>query len=122
MLAVLKYFFLFLGIVFFFILVCGGYLLYSGNFSTSALFSVPTFASPQNSTGKDMASDANPYLSASQETVLRGVGIDPSALPTTLTDVQKTCLLQTVGEGRAREIIGGATPTIAEIYNAKSCF
>ena len=72
-------------------------------------------------TGDAPATDENPYLSETQEEMVKAVGIDPRALPTTLTDTQKACLLTAIGEARAREIIGGASPTMAELFSAKGC-
>jgi len=66
--------------------------------------------------------DSNPYLSASQEAALEKVGVNPATLPTSVTDTQKTCLINAVGEVRANEIKAGAMPTVTEILKAKACF
>lgn len=117
MVQLLKYFFLALGVVFFAILLFAAYFSYTSGISPRAIFSNPAALI----TDTPASGDAHPYLSASQEASLRAVGVNPASLPTSLTDAQKACLLTAVGEARAKEIIGGSSPTMTELFKAKSC-
>lgn len=113
----LKFFFLTLGAIFLAILVFAAYFAYTSGIDPRALFTFPASGTEEGTA----STDSHPYLSASQEASLRAVGINPEALPTTLTDTQKTCLLAVVGEDRAAEIMAGAAPTAIELFKANSC-
>ncbi len=125
-----KFLFITLGVIFFGILVYGAYFAYSNDINPVTLFSAASMpASPRaeengtqatDATGATGATGAQTNLSASQEAALRAVGIDPAVL-TSLSETQKTCIYAAVGQERAAEIIGGATPTVVEIFKAKGC-
>jgi hypothetical protein len=116
MMRALQIFFTVLGVIFFAIILFAAYFAYTSGIDPRVLFT----SSRQVMEG-GTSKDAHPYLSASQEASLRAVGINPAAVPTSLTDTQKACLLGIVGEARAAEIIGGATPTAAEFFKAQGC-
>ncbi len=124
MVRFIKGFFMILGAIFFVLLIVVGVSAYRSGWSPAALLSIPGVAVPQGAgaaTGAAPAADAHPYLSASQETTLRAVGINPATLPASLTDTQRTCLLAAVGEARAKEILAGSAPTVTELFKAKGC-
>lgn len=132
----ISWFFYVLGVVFFFILLSGTYLYVSDAYGIKTFVSVmtsPHSTTPSTENSQHVVSDektatvpqqkdANPYLSASQEAALENVGINPATLPTSVSDTQRTCLINAVGEARANEIKAGAMPTAVEIFKAKSCF
>ncbi len=125
-----SWFFYILGVIFFVLILAGVYVFVADPFG------IREFASLMTSTPKEtvqetavdgkvvkepVQADANPYLSDAQEAALENVGINPAALPTSVSDTQKTCLINAVGEARANEIKAGAMPTPMEIIKAKSC-
>lgn len=132
----ISWFFYTLGAIFFVILLSGTYLYLSDAYGIKTLVSVMTTSqsapvSPvhsqqavpeEKSAPVPKQQDANPYLSESQEAALENAGINPAALPTSVSDTQKTCLINAVGEARANEIKAGALPTPMEILKAKACF
>ncbi|MBU2566924.1 hypothetical protein KKG46_05210 [Patescibacteria group bacterium] len=77
----------------------------------SALINPPT-----ESTGYD-----HPLLTPQQEALLQSAGIDPATIPTTITPAQQQCAINALGEKRAMELVGGATPNINDITQAKHC-
>lgn len=123
--VVIKWIFLLLGVLFFLILSALAFGWYSNNLG--AILAVPSTmfstSAPVSPSAQNAPQDANPILNATQEAALRAVGVDPATIPTpsTITDEQKACLLNAVGEARAREIIAGAAPTFAELLSAKDC-
>ncbi len=129
--TLLSWFFYILGVIFFVLILAGGYFYVTDPFGLREILPLlmqqPASASePEESAAVNevpaKSEDKNPALSASQEAALENVGINPAALPTSVSDEQKTCLINAVGEARANEIKAGAMPTPMEILKAKSCF
>ncbi len=128
--TVISWFFYILGVIFFVLILAGGYFFVTDPFGLREI--VPLLMrQPQAETAEAGAketvvptktADKNPALSASQEAALENVGINPEAVPSSVTDAQKTCMINAVGEARANEIKAGAIPTMTEIIKAKSCF
>lgn len=126
-LTVLKYFFLTLGIIFFLLLLTLGYIWIADPFhirevlpeDTSVVDVVRTVASPAPI--EEDGVDKHPLLSETQEAQLEAAGIDPAALPTTITPEMQTCAIEKLGEERVRELMGGADPTAADLLRAGSC-
>lgn len=119
MLRFFNYFFSALGVIFFILLGIVGYLYFT---SATPLSISPAQIKAVIAPDADApVVDENPYLSEAQENMVKAVGVDPATLPTSLTDAQKACLLTAVGEARAREIIGGASPSMTELFKAKAC-
>lgn len=131
---VVAWFFYILGVIFFLMIIAGAYIYVADPFGFNALLSVPAMQAVENDTTQsDTAAtspgavqkeptDKHPILSDTQEKVLETVGIDPSTIPSSVTDSQKQCLINAVGEARANEIKAGALPTPMEIIKAQSCF
>ncbi len=65
--------------------------------------------------------DKNPLLSAEQEQALESIGVNVEALPQELTPAMQACLLEKLGEARAKEIISGAAPSPTDFFKAKDC-
>lgn len=128
--TLISWFFYILGVIFFILILGGVYFYVADPFGLRKM--VPLFMQqPQAETSEagekeeavpTKAADKNPALSASQEAALENVGINPAAVPSSVTDAQKTCMINAVGEARANEIKAGAMPTMTEIVKAKSCF
>ena len=75
--------------------------------------SVPSVSSDIN--------DNHPLLNDEQEKMLTNFGVNVSQLPTEITPTMKTCLIETLGPDRAKELAEGATPSALEIIKARSC-
>lgn len=60
-------------------------------------------------------------ITPEQEQALRAAGVDPSTVPSSITEAQGDCMIQAVGEERAEAIMGGAQPTFTEIVKASAC-
>lgn len=76
------------------------------------------------STGTSTNTDTTtnkPFLSDAQKKTLSGFGIDPASLPSSITSTQEACFKTKLGASRFAEISAGASPSIAEFLNAKSC-
>jgi hypothetical protein len=63
----------------------------------------------------------HPLLNDSQEQTLYDLGVDTGKLPTEISDSMKQCFIEKLGQGRADELVAGATPTNTEVYKAKDC-
>ncbi|MCI0479918.1 hypothetical protein L0Y59_05215 [Candidatus Uhrbacteria bacterium] len=63
----------------------------------------------------------HPMLSPEQEQTLQNLGVDPAVLPTSITPEQTQCAVEVLGQARASEILGGATPSVTEILFLKKC-
>ena len=132
--ALLSWFFYILGVIFFVLILAGTYFYVTDAYGVRTFVSLMTSSTtapqeviqettPQgNKVTEPVQKDANPYLSENQESALEKAGINPAALPTSVSDTQKTCMINAVGEARANEIKAGAMPTAVEIFKAKSCF
>ena len=125
----LKFFFCTLGVIFFLILCALAYVWFADPFGIRPV--VLEFISsdapiPQRLesalTKTTTALDANPALNPAQEAALRTVGIDPSALPTSVTPEMKECFIEKLGAERVNEIVAGETPTAIEIFQTKDCY
>jgi len=127
LLKILNVFFVFLGVIFF-ILILG--VIYFFVFDP---FNLKTFIPEDQSlfsTTKnlifqresvDTNIDRNPLLSSEQEVMLESVGVDTSKLPSEITPEMQKCFIEKLGQERANEIVGGSSPTAGEIISANSC-
>lgn len=61
------------------------------------------------------------WLTPAQRQVLRTLGIDESALPTTLTPELEACFVGKIGTDRVEAIKGGDTPSLIEGMKAMAC-
>lgn len=60
-------------------------------------------------------------LSSAQVEALVGLGIDPAAVPTSISAEQEACFVAALGEASVAEIKAGAVPSALEFLKAKSC-
>jgi hypothetical protein len=115
----LTYFFVTLGVIFFILMCAGAYLWFADPYGVrpliDALRGAETSITPS-------PTDKNPALSPVQEAALEQVGIDPAAVPTTITPAQEACATEILGAARTAEIKAGDAPTLTEIAQARQCF
>jgi hypothetical protein len=111
-------FFVTLGIIFFILLLAGGYF-----FMTRSPNLTPMLrgADTGEATTTSTYPDKNPILSPSQEKALETFGIDPATVPSSITPEQESCVTKILGKERVAEIRAGEVPTAAEYFKAKSC-
>src|SRR5680860_77880 len=119
-LKILNVFFVFLGVIFFLIIVALSYLWIADPFNIK-----PMFMRTEDSIGneyEDSANiDAHPLLNDSQELILKLAGINPASLPREITPELEACVVDKIGEARTREIVAGATPSVSEVIQAQTC-
>ena len=60
-------------------------------------------------------------LSDAQKEALRGFGIDPASVPSTVTSVQVACFEEHLGADRVAEIRAGGVPSAFELLKVKAC-
>jgi len=60
-------------------------------------------------------------LSEAQREALRGLGIDPATVPSTITPLQVACFEEQLGADRVSEIRAGGVPSAFELFKVKSC-
>lgn len=82
-----------------------------------------SFESDSNNPLSDAAvvPDTHPALSASQESALKNVGINPATLPSSISPDQEQCFIEAIGVTRVEEIKAGDAPTPTEIFKAREC-
>jgi len=108
-----------LGVIFFMLLLAGTYFLLVDPLNLKPLlFEEPT---KDGGTLGDAQMDKNPLLTEGQEQALETIGVDPAALPTSITPSMEVCFVEVLGEKRVGEIKGGDTPTPVEFFTARDC-
>lgn len=120
----LTYFFVILGVVFFVLLLALGYLWFADPFNIRPLIATLSTSTPvmTQQEGQTNETDKHPALSEDQEQALESIGIDPEALPTTITPEMEKCFTSTLGQARVAEIKEGSTPTPVEVLKTKECY
>jgi len=87
-------------------------------------FGIKAFVFPSSQSvevGGVTQSTSQGLLSPQQETALKNLGIDVSAIPSTIPLDVEECLVEKLGEKRANEIKAGAVPNALDILKGKSC-
>ena len=118
----LNVFFVFLGVIFFIIILVGGYLWLVDPFGLKSL--IPSGISPaaiiKTVTGNSEVEidniDKNPLLTEEQEAQLESLGIDPAELPTEITPEMEERFTQKLGEERTKEIVDGIKASIEGLH------
>jgi hypothetical protein len=128
----LTYFFVTLGVIFFFILIGLAYLWFADPFGIRPVidaFTKPqvetqteTTTLPKGASGVDTSLDKNPALTSEQEQALESIGIDPASIPSTISPEMEACFVAILGEARVEAIKDGATPTPIEAIKTKECY
>jgi len=114
---VLNAFFVFLGVVFFLILIAVGYIFVTDTFGIKSILTNNYSASPQDSA----QGDKNPLLSETQEQALEKIGVDTAKLPSKITPEMAVCFEEKLGKERTDEIVGGDSPTATDYIKAQDC-
>ncbi len=60
-------------------------------------------------------------LSEAQKSALTSLGIDPTAVPSSISAEQEACFTDALGTARVSEIKAGAVPNAIELLKAKPC-
>lgn len=60
-------------------------------------------------------------LTTEQESTLENLGVDTSALPTTITAEQTACFTEALGAERVQELLNGAALSVTDVYRARTC-
>jgi hypothetical protein len=130
---ILTWFFVMLGIIFFFLLLLAAYLWVTDPWGIKPFImrdttTMPTSATitPEmdsttvgeekpvahndSSTAVSDPTDKHPNLTASQEDALELIGVDPGVLPSEITREQEACFVAKLGAERVLAIKAGATP------------
>lgn len=78
---------------------------------------------PREDTGTstEVQTSAGFTLSEAQKSALTTLGIDPAAVPSSISAEQESCFIKTLGESRVSEIKAGAVPNAIELLKAKPC-
>lgn len=118
---ILTYFFVTLGVIFFVILSALAYVWFTDSYGIRSLFTKDEAAETVES-GSVGVVDKHPGLSSEQETALEKIGIDPAALPSSITPEMEACFVDKLGSARVAEIKAGASPTPLEAVTTASCY
>jgi hypothetical protein len=113
-------FFVFLGVIFFLILVALGFIYVTDTFGVRSLLTRSATAPAASETSKGSV-DKNPLLSAPQEKTLEAIGVDPAALPSKITPEMLACFDAKLGTARTLEIKNGSAPTPTDYFKAQEC-
>ena len=113
----------FLAIVGALTIALGAYMYFIDPFGLKALLQpVVTPATNNQPINEPDATGTTQYnLSPAQKFFLQKAGIDPNALPKTISPALENCLVNAVGEERAAQIKAGEVPTITDLLKAKTC-
>jgi len=109
-------FFVILGVIFLI-----GILIGIGFYIASSISPKTVSENSGNSDAADTQVSGGFSLSDSQIQALASFGIDPSAIPSSITPEQESCFVATLGADRVAEIKSGALPSAIDFFKAKSC-
>lgn len=114
------------GVIFLILMLIGVYLFVTDPYGLKPLLFGVTVPAQNNSasnsntqTGQDASGGFQ--LSNAQVQALISLGIDPSAVPSSISAEQEACFVGVLGEARVGEIKAGAVPNAFEFLKAKSC-
>ncbi len=118
-------FFVTLGVIFFILLIGIAYFVIADPFHLKPLF----FGSSQSTTTttatttrlQATTSPQGSGLTEAQKKALETIGINPSALPSSIAPAQEACFVSILGTTRVAEIKKGAVPTVSEMFSARGC-
>lgn len=110
--------FVVLGVIFFIQLIVLTYLFVIDPFNLKPVL----FGSGSSvQTGTNTLGSKNPALNSAQEKALETFGINPEAVPSSISPEQEPCFVTMLGQARVNEIKAGGTPTATEFFQAKGC-
>lgn len=118
----LQIFFITMGVIFTLLIAVGVYLYVADPYGIKPLIKILTGGSAPATSGMgNSTADKNPLLTPSQEKTLQAIGIDPAALPSTITPAMEKCFYEKLGTTRANEIKNGSEPTASDYFIARAC-
>jgi hypothetical protein len=121
-LKIIKGFFIFLGVIFFIILLFVAYLWFFDPLNIKPiLFSDNTKQESIIDNNNISNSDAHPLLDDAQEKMVESLGINPSSLPTEITPAMEACFIDKLGAKRVSEIVNGDPISMTDSIKASSC-
>ncbi len=121
---ILNTFFVTLGVIFFVIILLGVYLYIADPFNLREMVdeTIPDMGIADSEEVADgVVEDKHPLLSPTQEKTLETFGVDPAAVPSSITPEQEACFEAELGTVRVNEIKAGDSPTAIEFLKAKDC-
>jgi len=122
LLKILNAFFVFLGVIFFILIILAVIFIITDPFNLKPLLKQVDIASGIKSITDDSPpADKHPLLDAEQEKTLQTFGIDPATLPTTITPEMEGCAVEKLGQARVDQIKAGAEPSFTDYLKAGSC-
>jgi len=121
-LKIIKGFFIFLGVIFFIILLFVAYLWFFDPLNIKPiLFSSDINQEVIVDNNNISNSDAHPLLDDAQEKMVESLGINPSSLPTEITPEMEACFIDKLGAKRVSEIVNGDPISMTDSIKASSC-
>ena len=126
-------FFVTLGVIFSIVLLVLGYLWFADPFEIKPLLGISDMedasvieessssATETESSAQEEVTTKNPNLTPAQENALELIGVDPTAIPDSISPEQLSCFVRVLGQARVTEIQSGAAPSAIEIFKAKEC-
>lgn len=118
-----------LGVIFLLLLCVGIYFFVIDPLNLKPLLFGDMSPKTQQNTAVEKSTNANApdaqstgfVLSDAQKSALTSLGIDPAAVPSSITLAQETCFVEALGTVRVSEIKAGAVPNAIELLKAKPC-
>jgi len=114
-------FFVTLGVIFFVLLLIGGYFFVTDPLNLKPIIFGTDSVEQSADVDVIVTEDKHPLLSPTQEKALETFGINPADVPSTITPEQETCFEAALGSDRVEEIKAGDSPTATEFFKAKDC-
>jgi hypothetical protein len=126
-----------LGVIFLILIIIGSYLFITDPYNLKPILfgaaaptqstSAPVSNTPatKNTTATETPAQGEVAggfeLSSAQVDALISLGIDPAAVPSSISTEQEACFVGVLGEARVGEIKAGAVPGALEFMKAKPC-
>lgn len=120
-LKIIKVFFIFLGVIFFIILLFIAYLWFFDPLNIKPVLFSNNSQSDIIIDNNVSSTDSHPLLDENQEKMIESLGINPSSLPTEITPEMEVCFKDKLGAKRVAEIVNGDPISMADSIKASSC-
>jgi amino acid transporter len=123
-------FFVTLGVIFLILLIIAVYFFVTDPYNlkplllggSSSVQNGGSFSESENTEDPSAGGETGGFkLSSAQIEALIALGIDPEAVPESISAEQEACFVSALGEARVGEIKTGAVPSALEFLKAKSC-
>ena len=120
-LKIIKGFFIFLGVIFFIILLFVAYLWFFDPLNIKPILFSDNTKQESIVDNNISNTDAHPLLDDAQEKMVESLGINPSSLPTEITPAMEACFIDKLGAKRVSEIVNGDPISMTDSIKASSC-